>query len=330
MLDEATPVPTPQGVKRRKWRQLLRPAGWIIGALAIGLMAMQLHASMAEIGEITIAPLPALAALGLGCASLFSYAVLWQRNLGQLGEQISLRAAVRAWFLSQLARYVPGNIWHLFGRAYLAQQQGVRMQPLALSLVLELLQTITAALLLAAALLPLWPMPLWAQPWLLLALPALAIYGYPPLLDRPLRWMGRRAGTALAGRPLRSRDMLRLLPGYLLTWVLYGSGLYLLGRAIYPLPLSALPGISASFAIAWVIGFLSLITPSGIGVREGVLTLLLTTMMPQPVALLLALAARVWLTVAELCTLAVALLVSRHHEDVGDQPRKDNSSHDTP
>lgn len=325
MVDDA-PV-TPKGTDRRTLRRLLRPVGWLIGALALGLLALQLRTSLAELGELKLRPGPALAALMLASASLLGYAWLWWRNLGQLGERLALRSALRIWFLSQLARYVPGNIWHLFGRAYLAREAGVRLQPVALSMVLELFQTITAALLLAALLLPLWPMPLWAQPGLLLVLPALVIYGWPRLLALPLQWIGRRAEAEAIREQLRRGDLLRLLPGYLLTWVCYGCGLYLLGLAVYPLAPALLPGVIASFAVAWVIGFLSLITPSGIGVREGVLALLLATMMPQPIALLLALLARVWLTVAELCTLAFAMLLNAPGRS-GARSLKDNRRRD--
>jgi glycosyltransferase 2 family protein len=303
------PATTLPGARQRPWLRLLRPLGWGVGLIALGLIVRQLLTSVAELGELTITPATFVAALVLGCASLWGYAWLWWRNLIQLGEQLALPTAVRIWFLSQLVRYIPGNVWHLFGRAYMAQQVGVRGQPLTLSLGLELFQTITAALLLASLMLPFWTMPIWAQPWLLLALPGIGVYCYPQLLLWPLSWLKRWGGaTATAQLQLRRRDLLSLLPGYLLTWLLYGCGLYLLARALYPLPIQTLPGIIASFAVAWVIGFMSFITPSGLGVREGVLGLLLATLMPQPIALLLALVARVWLTLAELCTLALALL----------------------
>jgi hypothetical protein len=55
-------------------------------------------------------------------------------------------------------------------------------------------------------------------------------------------------------------------------------------------------------------GFLVLIAPAGLGVREGVFTLILKTVVPEPLAIIAALVTRVWMTVGEL-TAALAGLV---------------------
>jgi uncharacterized membrane protein YbhN (UPF0104 family) len=47
-------------------------------------------------------------------------------------------------------------------------------------------------------------------------------------------------------------------------------------------------------AIAWIVGFLSLPVPGGLGVREGVLVTLLQVFVPLPVSIIAALLARVW------------------------------------
>ena len=144
--------------------------------------------------------------------------------------------------------------------------------------------------------------------WTLLLIPLLLCYTLPQLLiQRPLDWVLRRTGLGFPSLSLHRRDLFALLPGYCATWLAYGCGLYLLGLSIHPLPLTAIPALVGIFAIAWVVGFLSFITPSGLGVREGVLGYLLSSLMPLPVALLLALLARVWLTLAELCCAALVV-----------------------
>jgi uncharacterized membrane protein YbhN (UPF0104 family) len=288
-------------------RQALRSAGSVIAALSLLYIALQLHQAWPQLAGIELAAGPALLALLCGGLSLVTYALLWRGTLLRLGAALNRPAALRIWFASQLVRYAPGNIWHLLGRAYLAGQAGVPAQPLSMSMVLELLQTITAALVVAALSLLFWRQGSIMGLWTLLLAPLLACYCWPQLLQRPLAWALRRVGQAPDSAPLRRRDLFALLPGYCATWLIYGLGLYLLARSIYPLPPAALPGVAGSFAIAWVVGFLSLITPSGLGVREGVLGVLLSTFMPTPVALLLALLARIWLTVAELACAALVV-----------------------
>jgi glycosyltransferase 2 family protein len=269
-------------------KHLWRIVGFCIAALSLLSIALQLRASWSQLAGIRIAPAPALLALVCGSIGLVASAALWRSTLQRLGGRLSLATAIRIWFSSQLVRYVPGNIWHLMGRVYLTQQAGVGKQVTSMSLVFELLQSITAALLMAAVSLLFWPRQSAQGLWTL-------------LLQRPLDWALHRTGLgSFPGISLHRRDLFALLPGYCASWFAYGCGLYLLALSIHPLPLTAIPALVGIFAIAWVVGFLSFITPSGLGVREGVLGYLLSSLMPLPVALLLALLARVWLTLAEL------------------------------
>ena len=61
--------------------------------------------------------------------------------------------------------------------------------------------------------------------------------------------------------------------------------------------------------MAWAIGFLVFLTPGGLGVREGALALLLAPFLPSPLPAVVALLARLWWTVAELISVAIAALL---------------------
>ena len=70
--------------------------------------------------------------------------------------------------------------------------------------------------------------------------------------------------------------ILWLLAVYLLLWALLGVAFFLFIKSLTPVLISQLLVVTGIYAAAWSIGFLSVITPSGLGVREGVLSLLLT------------------------------------------------------
>ena len=75
------------------------------------------------------------------------------------------------------------------------------------------------------------------------------------------------------------------------------------------MPLSLLPVLAGIVNVSATVGFLVLIAPSGLGVREGVLAFLLSLYLPAPVAVTISLASRVWLTLAELMGLGFSLLL---------------------
>jgi uncharacterized membrane protein YbhN (UPF0104 family) len=117
----------------------------------------------------------------------------------------------------------------------------------------------------------------------------------------------RRRGQDIPNLHIRRRDLVALLPGYVAVWLIYGGSVYLLTASVYPVSLDALPTLTGMYALAWVLGFLSFITPSGLGVREGILSYMLSFVVPVPVAMLLALLLRVWMTAGELLSTAGAV-----------------------
>ncbi|MFO8015519.1 MAG: hypothetical protein R6U32_00280, partial [Candidatus Woesearchaeota archaeon] len=79
---------------------------------------------------------------------------------------------------------------------------------------------------------------------------------------------------------------LKLLASYALNWGIIGASFFFVVKAFYPSAgYSELPAIVGGYSIVWVIGFLSFLTPGGLGVREGLLTLLLTHMGLVPVSI---------------------------------------------
>ncbi|MDE0018640.1 MAG: hypothetical protein OXU51_20840 [Candidatus Poribacteria bacterium] len=95
-------------------------------------------------------------------------------------------------------------------------------------------------------------------------------------------------------------SVLGFISGYLLLWGLFGTAFFLFIHSIHPVDASEIIIVTGIYAVAWIIGFLSFLTPSGLGVREGVLSLLLTTILPPATATLVALLSRLWTLSAEL------------------------------
>lgn len=94
--------------------------------------------------------------------------------------------------------------------------------------------------------------------------------------------------------------ILWLAGAYLLLWAFLGIAFFLFIKSLTLVSTSQLPVVTGTYAVAWSIGFLSIITPSGLGVREGILSLLLTSVLPPATAMLVALLSRLWTLGAEL------------------------------
>jgi glycosyltransferase 2 family protein len=258
-----------------------------------------------------------------------TFAFIWRAILRRMGHTIAVLAAQRMYLGSEMARYVPGNVWHVLTRVLWVERYGVPMAKGFASMVTELATKIASAALVFAVSL------LWWQDTRALAnsvpRPALigvVVVGVPLLLlglhPRALRWALNK-GLRILKRDeidlsLRYRDVLAVTGYWAASWLVAGVGFYLLIRAVVPTPLpaSAILVATGVYALAWDIGFLSFVTPSGIGFREAALVALLLAsglIAPGPasvgVATVIALLARLLTTLAELACIGGAQLVTR-------------------
>ena len=81
---------------------------------------------------------------------------------------------------------------------------------------------------------------------------------------------------------------------------MYGFAFAILVSAFTQVSIRTMVVLAGMYVFSIVIGFASMVTPSGLGVREGVLAALLSTYLDGPQSVYLSVVARVWFTIVEL------------------------------
>jgi len=126
---------------------------------------------------------------------------------------------------------------------------------------------------------------------------------------------GRRMAAALRSRVPRLAPLVDVATGvrpthaarwglaYGLTWILLGGAFALFVIAFYPDAGSHLRYVAGTVAVSYLGGYMAFFAPAGIGVREGLMGVLLADIMPAPAALVISLASRLWFTAVELLPL---------------------------
>jgi len=237
-------------------------------------------------------------------ASFFLSALIWVKLLNGLGTKIGLIKAMKSIALSQVGRYAPGRIWSYVGRAELGKLDAIPRTLSAVGLFVETeLLIISASIVflggLAFSLGQWWGSLPHSLYYLLLLIPFEIVLLHPVITNRMAGSLFRIFRREAPRVTLQYRILLILTFLYVIAWYLSGMGFYFMTRAVYPVKWSACVAISAAYPAAWLVGFLSLITPSGFGVREGILVLLLTPLIPTPMAITLSFLARIWTTIFE-------------------------------
>ena len=213
--------------------------------------------------------------------------------------------AMRIWLLTIMSRYLPGNIWHVVSRMAFSDKLGVGKAQILSSSTMEQGLAVIGAMLLAAVSLPFWPLAAMPQEWLpnlillmLLFLLGLAVL-HPRILGPLLRWSAIRFHKPELDWKFKYITIIQFVFIYALAAFFAGFALVAVIAGLGEFRATDMVFIIGSSALAWVIGYLSFITPSGLGVREGVLTALLTLIYPLPIAIVASLLFRVVCTLGE-------------------------------
>ncbi len=232
----------------------------------------------------------------------------WGLILRVMGESLPHPAVLRIYYLSELAKYLPGKIWTAVGRVLLAEKEGVPKVITAASVGTMLIVLMVSGVLVVVATLPLWPnLEVAGQlRYLLLLVPIGLLCLHPRIFEPVLGWFLKKFEDVSLQVRLRYRNILLLVLYWGVLWAIRGVATYYLLRAIYhgPLPsfLTASLLLAGITAISWIIGVVSFIAPAGLGVAEVVLVVLFGSLfgMEPGIATAIAIFLRVWGIVAEL------------------------------
>ena len=242
---------------------------WVLWLLAAAWPDLSAHRR-----ELRVGPLLegfTLATLGSVCA--FAAFVILARMFGISG--LSRRDFAHFYFTGQLLKHLPGRIWGI-GYQWAANPAIGSFQNWLLANLAHLLLAAYFALWIAALVLASLHVPWWGAAVLLAGSVCYAAGWRIAALLANLPWpgwvpdrLGRlREGIALSLARASSAQRAWIFCCFLASSLCYYLSWYLYGES-YP-PLGAKDGVQlcAYYMIAWLVGYLSLLTPSGLGVRE--------------------------------------------------------------
>ncbi len=214
--------------------------------------------------------------------------------------------------MSALAKYLPGSVWGFVGMAHYARRLDLSASATVYSTLIQHAVVCGGSILVFGASLLLWPNGGWAHR--LVASGSWLVGGLVLLSPLPKRILGLVASRWPRQRvPLRftRRAIIVALLYYLVSVVPFALGYYYLLQGFYPTPITDVWIFTGIYMISWLAGFVTVVTPSGLGVRDGVQASLLSLFVPPPIAVTIALVQRVWLTVGDLVTGLISLWLLR-------------------
>ncbi len=237
----------------------------------------------------------------------------WLGVLRILGVQIGVLDSYRSYYYSTLVKYIPGRVWSAAGRIFFARQAGVPEGTAMLGIILESLLLMCSSV--AVGFLSIGSfstLPVEIR-ILMIVSPLIIVFLHPVLVHRGVRLLaGRFPDYVIELQNVPAfRSMITLFLRYCLVWILQGIGFWCALKALVDFPADLFLLCVGGNTLAWLAGFLVILTPAGLGVREIVLTRITAGAIGHGSAAMSAVLSRVAVISSELAgTLVVALACS--------------------
>jgi hypothetical protein len=280
------------------------------GVLLYGLIRNWKHADWSSLQlDVSYLLLPLIPhAFGLALGALG-----WALIVKSLESGLSLWHSSWIYFLSNAGRNLPGGFWHIAGRIYLHKRTGAPEASTAVATGIELILAALTGTAVYVVLVLLGPgVPLLPRGWLIAILLAEASLLIPPIFNKLVNWSTRRS-TNQSETPIVIKGTTILGWIFLYSVILFIGGLvlFLVAKAVYPLEWQELPFVIGAWGISMAVGSLTFWIPFRLGIRDGVLVMMLSILVPMSVALVIAALFRMWVSASELVWSAVAAGIGR-------------------
>ncbi len=298
----------------------IRLIGWVLFLIVILFVGRALVEASREVDWSTLWPKPLWIAAGL-CLYLISLGladVVVRHLYRHLGADLNAPRGFILYMVPTLGRYVPGKVLSLAGHVVIAARYGVEFSIAAAAIALLTVIGLTAAAIAGFFFLLVQPPGIVDEQLLRWAL----VGGL--LLIAAALMPGLWIRLVNAGLRLFRRAPLAVIPGYAVLLkslflmsvhvVLITGGYAAMTSGVIGLGLDNLPILVGAICVANILGFIAVFAPAGIGVREGVLMLLLSPTIGSGSAALFAVALRLVQVVGDTAIAAVGLMLLRLDE----------------
>ena len=249
----------------------------------------------------------------------FSYFIqiwAWYIITLKLGIAIPIRETLESWFYSQLGKYLPGKVWLLLSRFSCYESKGKSKKSISVALYFEMVTVLMAGgfIFLASLIFfgEIWPFYSWRHSgWSILLFLLGLVSLHPSVLQKILNWVLVKFDREPLSLSISYRDVLWIVMVCIAAWMIGGIGFYLFVDSIYPVVPQYILFLTGALAISSTLGLIAIFAPGGLGVREGALVYLLSFMMATPVAAIISILTRIWMTLIEIGLIGMIYLLEQ-------------------
>ena len=195
---------------------------------------------------------------------------VWTWILAIFQTKLQGLKAIKIYLITNISKYLPGNIWHFFGRVKAIQDEGDNLAVATVSVVIEPLLMAIAALLITVMSASIGIIEVKFSPiifLLQLIIIIIILVGINPKIINPILSKLAKSKSSNNSAKLTKYPLLPLL-GEIVFLLLRGFAFLLILLAFISVKMSLIFQILSGFSFAWLLGLIVPGAPGGIGIFE--------------------------------------------------------------
>jgi glycosyltransferase 2 family protein len=248
-------------------------------------------------------PLPIIFSLIFYSLCLFQVAYIWSSIMNSLGGKIKFRQHFRYFCISLLGKRLPGTVWYIPWRAKMYDSMGISLGQVSIASGIELAVSIISGLMVAFIFalsnLYKYQVSFWSGA-VLLVLCLLALH--PAVIHRVGKWI------KIELEKIKYSSILSWIIQYAFFWIVSGVMIYCILNIFFPTPISQITYVIGAWSLTGALSLSLFILPSNFGFTELSLSVLLSFIIPSPVAVIVAIGVRIIIFTYELCWAGAMIL----------------------
>src|SRR3989344_410399 len=282
--------------------------GWPISAVALVFLTNLIFSNFNEVFPYLITPNLFLLIPSFFFFLIFFFlrALTWQKLLIFNGYNIPFKETSYLWTMAEFRRFVPGFIWSYLGKTVSFSKKGVDKETIASMILSEISLIATGAFIISLFSIPfvfqyltLVKNSIFSFLIILLALILTTLYIFNKKIIRKVNLPKPFNYIFLVLPRFNPYENFILVFISSASFFAFSFASYLAVSSIVYLPVDKSLYLTGFFALSFLVSFLSVIAPMGLGVREGFITYGLAKLIPLEIAGLSSIFARIVLIISE-------------------------------
>jgi glycosyltransferase 2 family protein len=234
--------------------------------------------------------MPILLSFLIFSLALFWVSIVWGWIMNRLSTKLSYHKHIRYYIVSNLTKRIPGTIWYVASRSQLYLSDGIDIRTTAVASGIEIVLITLAGILVVLLFSPQTLFAYHISPYIFVII---FILGLVLIHPKVIHWilLQRKIDT----RTVNYGFIIQGIFAYFFSWILGGIVFFEIGNIIYPIAIENLPYFINCWTLVGIVSTILFFAPSNFGITEIGLSLLLSQIVPSPIAVLIAITTRLFM-----------------------------------